>query len=328
MIPPRHPLLSVVIPTHRRPQYLPRAIESALRSAPNGDVEVIVVPNGSDDSWKSIARNFSSESRIRWHDIQTAHACAARNHGLAVAKGKYVRFLDDDDYLLEGSISQIEEMDIGGHEVCSGNIISVDVSGSKIVALPSPDTDDFVIATTQNTGFPLPVGNVFFRASILDYQWNEQVRRTQDNVWMYALASGKEWKWKHSPAIVGAWFQHDQGRISTTRLSEDPYPAAIPALERLWSALKASNRASAERGAAIAAALWWHIHVRFPYQPLYWSRIAKVASSIDPSVKPNDPFFRTPPISYISPIAIEWLMYPERWLKNYFRELKYNPSRK
>jgi glycosyltransferase involved in cell wall biosynthesis len=316
------PLLSVVIPTYKRPHYLPRAVESALRAAPNGDVEIIVVPNGSDESWKVVAENFAGEHRVKWHSISIAHACAARNHGLSLAAGKYIRFLDDDDYLFKDSISQIEELDSGGYELCSGKIISVDMDGSQIGILDSPKTDDFVVATTQVTGLPLPVGNVFLKNSIMPFRWSEQVNRTQDNIWMYTLAGGREWKWKQSNKVVGAWFHHDQDRISTTQLSKDPYPAAIPALEQLWAALKTSGRINEERRAAIAQALWWHIHLRFPHQPLYWNRIARVAASIDSSAKPNHPLFHSPPLKHVPPIIIEWLIYPERWLKGRFREIR------
>src|SRR3546814_8013731 len=62
----KKPLLSVIIPTYKRPQYLPRAINSAVQAAPDGDVEVIVVPNGPDDSWKNVAKKYQSEPRVQW----------------------------------------------------------------------------------------------------------------------------------------------------------------------------------------------------------------------------------------------------------------------
>jgi glycosyltransferase involved in cell wall biosynthesis len=322
------PLLSIIIPTHRRPQYLPRAIDSALQSAPDRDVEVIVVPNGPDDSWKATAKFFLNEPRVQWHPIQTAHACTARNRGLVLAKGRYVRFLDDDDYLLDGSKLQIEEMEKGGYEICSGKIINVDMDGTQLGVLASPTTNDFVVATTLVSGLPLPVGNVFLRKSVANFRWNEEVKRTQDNVWMYTLASGKEWEWTQSNQIVGAWFQHNQDRISTALISRDFYPDAVPALESLWIHLKESDRLTDERARAIAEALWWHIHARFQYQPIYWHKIAKLAQSIDVSARPKHPIFESRSTNWVSPILFEWLLYPARFTASYYRYYKNKHSRK
>lgn len=318
---PPSPLLSVVIPTYDRPQLLKRAILSALSAAPERSIEVIVVPNGVESTWKPVATRFDKNPLIRWEAIPEANACKARNHGLFHAKGKYVRFLDDDDYLLEGASLQIEAMEADDCEVCSGTVINVNSDGSLISTLPVPMSDDFVIATTLATSLPLPVGNVFRRSSILPFRWNEEVSRTQDNVWMYTLAGGKEWAWTRIAHVVGAWYQHNAARLSTTDIAKDCYPAAIPALERLWRELQASGRLTEERAAAIAKELWRHVHVRFPYQPAYWTRIAKLARSIDPQSKPDSPIFQAPILRTVPPDLIEWALYPARAIRNIYRRL-------
>lgn len=322
------PLLSVVIPTHKRPLFLPRAISSALQASPDGDVEIIVVPNGQDESWQPVATAFKHDHRVQWHPIPTAHACAARNQGLVNACGKYIRFLDDDDYLFEGAKTQLHTMESEACEICSGRVMNVDSDGSHIGILPRPDTKDFVIATTLVSGLPLPVGNVFLKSAIEGFRWNENVRRTQDNVWMYKLAGGREWKWTQVEDLVGAWVQHDRDRISTTQISKDFFPDAIPALEDLWLDLNTSNRVNRQRAASIARALWRHIHIRFPYQPVYWTRVAKFAQSIDPSVKPDHPVFNGVVISCIQPIIVEWLLYPGRRLKSAYRNVRFRSTKK
>src|SRR3546814_19502695 len=90
----KKPLLSVIIPTYKRPQYLPRAINSAVQAAPDGDVEVIVVPNGPDDSWKNVAKKYQSEPRVQWHSIATEHAHVQRHDRKTPGRGKYIPILD------------------------------------------------------------------------------------------------------------------------------------------------------------------------------------------------------------------------------------------
>ena len=97
------PLLSVVIPTRNRSRMVGEAVESALCQR-NGEVEVIVVDDGStDDTANVLARNFAS----RIHLLRLPHrrgAGAARNAGVRLASGELVAFLDDDDLWLPGKL--------------------------------------------------------------------------------------------------------------------------------------------------------------------------------------------------------------------------------
>jgi len=91
-------LTSVVIPTYNRAGYLPLTVESAL--AQEGvEVEVIVVDDGSTDDTAAVV-NRQRESwgeRFRYVWQENAERCVARNHGLRLARGEFVAFLDSDD---------------------------------------------------------------------------------------------------------------------------------------------------------------------------------------------------------------------------------------
>ncbi len=89
------PLLSIIIPTHNRPDMLKKAIESATAQTA-GDLEVIVVDDGS--SPPVINEQFEAIVSIYRHPSPKG-ASAARNTGLSLARGPYTAFLDDDDTL-------------------------------------------------------------------------------------------------------------------------------------------------------------------------------------------------------------------------------------
>ncbi|HMJ25670.1 MAG TPA: glycosyltransferase family 2 protein [Pyrinomonadaceae bacterium] len=94
------PTVTVIIPTHCRPELLPAAVESA--QAAGTDVEIIVVDDASTDQTAAVCGRLSGIRHIRLERNQGV--AGARNVGLLESTGKYVTFLDDDDRRLPGSL--------------------------------------------------------------------------------------------------------------------------------------------------------------------------------------------------------------------------------
>lgn len=100
------PLLSIVIPLYNCASYIERCLTSLLHQ----DIvsEVIVVDDGSTDGGDSIVENFALyHYSIRLIRQNNAGPSAARNRGLNEAKGKYVYFMDADDFLKKCALKQI-----------------------------------------------------------------------------------------------------------------------------------------------------------------------------------------------------------------------------
>ena len=91
----RSPCVSVIIPTYNRRALLGRAVDSALKQTER-DIEVIIADDGSTDGTEAL---FAGETdpRVRYCRLPHAGACAARNAGIDLARGKYIAFLDSDD---------------------------------------------------------------------------------------------------------------------------------------------------------------------------------------------------------------------------------------
>jgi glycosyltransferase involved in cell wall biosynthesis len=90
------PLISVVIPTLRRPQLLLRALESVFAQT-HRDMEIIVVVDGPDPETTAVLLSIS-DARLRVvENAKSLTAAGARNIGVARARGKWIAFLDDDD---------------------------------------------------------------------------------------------------------------------------------------------------------------------------------------------------------------------------------------
>jgi glycosyltransferase involved in cell wall biosynthesis len=94
-------MLTVVIPTWNRAHVVCDAIDSALNQ---GDVEVIVVDDASSDNTTELVTRIYGD-RIRLLRLKDrSGAGAARNAGVALARGEFVAFLDSDDVWLPGKL--------------------------------------------------------------------------------------------------------------------------------------------------------------------------------------------------------------------------------
>ena len=92
------PLLSVIVPIYNVEKYLKQCIESVIKQQLDS-YELILVDDGSTDSSKSICDNYSEKNaNIKVFHKKNEGASSARNYGLKKASGKYVLFLDSDDW--------------------------------------------------------------------------------------------------------------------------------------------------------------------------------------------------------------------------------------
>lgn len=93
--------ISIVLPVYNVIDYLDECIKSILRQS-NINFELIVVDDGSTDGSQILCDRYSeSDSRIKVIHQKNAGLSAARNTGLNHAKGKYITFVDSDDFVGE-----------------------------------------------------------------------------------------------------------------------------------------------------------------------------------------------------------------------------------
>lgn len=89
-------LVSVIIPTHNRCNYLKEALESVIAQS-YSNLEIIVIDNNSLYETQKIIKKFK-DTRIKYKRLkENMGAAFARNEGLKMSNGDYIAFLDDDD---------------------------------------------------------------------------------------------------------------------------------------------------------------------------------------------------------------------------------------
>jgi glycosyltransferase involved in cell wall biosynthesis len=163
----RPALVSVIIPTHNRAEWLPACVDS-VRASQTSDVEIIVVDDGSTDGTDRVVPGIGADVRYIWQT--NAGPAAARNRGAREARGRYLAFLDSDDrWLPEAPQRLIEfmelnpELAVGFGDVLVGN--SRDGYKSKFAL---PDHDEFwELPHQQDRGsFRVPEMRPFFHCMV------------------------------------------------------------------------------------------------------------------------------------------------------------------
>lgn len=109
----RTPLVSIIIPVYNVEQYIYQCLDSVLGQTYN-NLEIIIVNDGSSDECPRICDEYAlKDSRISVIHQKNGGLSVARNAALAVARGKYIAFVDSDDsvdpHWIEHSVKVLEQ---------------------------------------------------------------------------------------------------------------------------------------------------------------------------------------------------------------------------
>ena len=105
-------LLSIIVPVYNVEAYLPRCLRSLLdQDLDSREYEVIVINDGASDRSLEIAESYALRfSNIVVHSQENQGLGAARNAGIQLAKGKFLFFVDSDDYIASNVLAGLIEV--------------------------------------------------------------------------------------------------------------------------------------------------------------------------------------------------------------------------
>ncbi len=107
----KQPLVSVVVPAYNVEQYIDECISSLLGQSYK-NLEIIIIDDGSNDNTGTLIRMYKDE-RLRIIHKENGGLVSARKLGLRLAKGKYIGFVDGDDYVgvdfIKNLVDEIEK---------------------------------------------------------------------------------------------------------------------------------------------------------------------------------------------------------------------------
>ncbi len=131
--------VSIIIPIYNAKEYIERCLESIFNQTYK-NIEIIAINDGSKDDSLKILKNISKKhDNLKIIDQENTGVAKVRNRGIKEAKGKYIMFIDNDDYIDNDYVkSYVNKISIDDLDVVIGGYERVDNDGKVLVrTIPS-----------------------------------------------------------------------------------------------------------------------------------------------------------------------------------------------
>lgn len=162
------PLVSIIMPVYNAGKFVEKTI-LGLNHQTYDNIEVIAINDGSKDNTKDVLDDLSKRNdlSIKLHVVHQENMgiCHTRNNGIRIAKGKYIAFVDHDDFMMSDALellvtraeSENADMVIGGFEL-------IDKEGKILEHRPLDTNDPWSLFSIS-----APWGRIFKRELIEKY---------------------------------------------------------------------------------------------------------------------------------------------------------------
>lgn len=243
-------MVSIIIPTYRRPQLLKETLTS-VKNQSFRDWECIVVDDGNDDETKNILSKFQvNDHRFKFFrrpENTKKGACACRNFGFKMSSGEYIQWLDDDDLIstdkLERQVNFLEAIGSSNcFTTCEWDYLW---TGKKFESIRIIDGDyitpnDFFNQLRAKMSFIPPHSYLMPRSMVLSSGlWDSDLLINQDAEFFSRVLINSE-RLYHVKDCYVLYRTHNEGRISE-RSGNDVYDSLIKSLKLIHAHLKSAN---------------------------------------------------------------------------------------
>ena len=263
------PRVSVIVANYNGAAFLASALRSALEQS-LANIEVIFVDDQSIDHSVAIAREIAASDARLVVEVMSHNAGpgAARNRGLALARGAWIAILDSDDLMHPFRLERLLiEAEASGADIVADNLLLFDhdnASAPRLFCKPTSTLPEWLspiayldsgkmFGRAPSLGFLKPI---FRRAMLGDIRNNESLRIAEDDFFVIALLAAGA-RYRFVPSI--GYFYRKYSTSTSHRISANHLEAitSANAAARSWFAVdeKAALAALDRRAASFARAL-------------------------------------------------------------------------
>jgi len=225
------PFFSVIIPTYNNAELISTAIESVIQQS-FSDFEIIIVDDAStDNTWEII--NQYNDQRIKCirHKVNLERS-ASRNTGIRNATGKYICFLDSDDYYMDNHLELLHKSikkrnfpvaffytNVSREE--NGKLLKVEVSSVKSINNPA-----FILETEESIIPP----RVCIHSKILEkFKFDERINVGEDTDLWVRIVNEHPIYYVNEYTVV--YKLHED---NTTNIANNPFLLRLKGFKRLF----------------------------------------------------------------------------------------------
>ena len=171
-------LVSIIVPIYQAERYLERCLESVINQTYN-ELEIILVDDGSKDNSGKICDLYNGkDDRVKVIHKENAGVVSARKSGIQMATGKYIYYVDADDYVelnaVETMVSYAEKYDADivadGHVRETGNEKTTLFNNVTMGLYYGKELEEKIIKKMLYTG-------VYYEYGIHQYLWSKLFKR-------------------------------------------------------------------------------------------------------------------------------------------------------
>ncbi|MBQ7155159.1 MAG: glycosyltransferase family 2 protein, partial [Synergistaceae bacterium] len=238
------PVQSVIMPTYNRKDMLAEAIDSVLKQSLR-ELEVIVVDDCSSDGTGDFVKSIPDERVRYFRNEKNSGLEWNRNFGFRQARGKYITFLDDDDYYTDYEFFQKAARIFAEHENDEVPIVMVYANADLLNTLTHKSSrwnigapgrvkgvDDFILGKYSKAPSTFPA---VFRADVMRKAGLENKIIFDDLTYVEAALQGDAWL---MPDVIGVYRIHgasmERGYKTTTPEREARHYETLREVIRRW----------------------------------------------------------------------------------------------
>ncbi len=213
------PLISVIMPCYNAAPYVAEAVESVFAQS-YGNVELIVVDDGSSDGSDAILARLAQEHEGHLHLVFTSRVgpYPARNAGLRHAHGDYIAFLDADDWWQKDALEKLHAA-LCEHDAdiayCGWQNVGEGITAQPYIP-PAYEEEDVVDHFVRTC--PWPIHAALVKKTFVDQLGGFSERRFASmdyDFWLRALGAGAHIK--RVPEVLAFYRWHNLGQVSAVK---------------------------------------------------------------------------------------------------------------
>jgi glycosyltransferase involved in cell wall biosynthesis len=278
--------VSIIIPCYNTAQWIGAAIESCLAQTYR-PIEIIVVDDGSTDDSVSIVQQFGDTVILETGPNRGGNH--ARNRAFELASGRYIQYLDADDFLLPEKIArQVSFLDETGADVVYGDWRHlhhlpdgrIEYEDIKI----SGHHDD--ILYTLLTGWWVPINSLLYKREVVEASggWDTTLKALQDKDFQITLAlSGATYRYQ--PGCTTIYRRFGKSTVSSGNLNW--FINNYQVLEKARHSLERRGLLATYAG-ALAQSYFYLARTSFDLDRALYRNCIRTLKELDPGFRPAE----------------------------------------